>query len=310
MPKKLWILTGCTAVGKTALSLDLAKKLDAPILSCDSVQVYRGADIGSAKIPEIERSGILHYGLDLCNPDQTFSVAAYQDYALKIAASLKGNLLIVGGTGFYLKSFFAPVTDAIEVPQEVCIEVEHFYQQQGLAGLQQEVLRYGPVEMNASDWNNPRRLLSVLGKQRVTQQSQKSLKQQFLQQNRDPWKRFSKKIIVLERPQASLSQRIEQRVEAMFQTGFLEEVASLRETYGNRLCPPLRNAIGYREILQFLEKEGRDLETLKQEIIHATHQLTKKQKTWFRTQIPVDLRLDVSHESFDFRDAIFNKVGL
>ncbi|UPA28316.1 MAG: tRNA (adenosine(37)-N6)-dimethylallyltransferase MiaA [Verrucomicrobiota bacterium] len=310
MPQKLWILTGCTAVGKTALSLDLAKTLDAPILSCDSVQVYRGADIGSAKIPEAEREGILHYGLDLCNPDQTFSVSAYQDYALTIAASLKGNLLVVGGTGFYLKSFFTPVTDAIEVPQEVRTEVEHFYQQQGLAGLQQEVLRYGPVEMNASDWNNPRRLLSVLGKQRVTQQSQKALRQQFLQKNRDPWERFSKKVIVLERPQASLDQRIEQRVEVMFQAGFLEEVASLRETYGDRLCPPLRNAIGYREALQFLEKEGHDLERLKQEIIHATHQLTKKQKTWFRTQIPVDLRLDVSHESFDFRDVIFNKVGL
>ncbi|MDE6576361.1 MAG: tRNA (adenosine(37)-N6)-dimethylallyltransferase MiaA [Opitutales bacterium] len=310
MPQKLWILTGCTAVGKTALSLDLAKTLDAPILSCDSVQVYCGADIGSAKISETEREGIPHYGLDLCNPDQTFSVAAYQDYALKIAASLKGNLLIVGGTGFYLKSFFAPVTDAIEVPQEVRIEVENLYRQQGLIGLQQEVLRYGPVDMNPSDWNNPRRLLSVLGKQRVIQQSQKSLKQQFLQQNQDLWECFSKKVIVLERPQASLNQRIEQRVEAMFQAGFLEEVASLREAYDSCLCPPLRNAIGYREALQFLEKKEHDLEALKQEIIHATHQLTKKQKTWFRTQIPVDLRLDVSHESFDFRDAIFNKVGL
>lgn len=313
----LWILTGCTAVGKTALSLQLAQFLETDILSCDSVQVYRGADIGSAKVTPKECAQVRHYGIDLCDPDETFNVENYRIYAEKVIQKVlhegKRSLLVVGGTGFYLKSFFKQVTDSISVPQSVKSEVDVLFQEQGLEGLQLAIKEYGPIDLNESDWKNPRRLLAILGKQRVTGLSQVALKQQFLAQ-REPFPKLKKTVILLEREDKSLKKLVKQRIDQMFEAGFLEEVFSLQQTYGERLSPVLQSAIGYREILQFLsqkntlnatEKDDRstDLGKLKADIEQATYHLIKKQKTWFRTQIPVTFRINLDrqlpYESFD-----------
>jgi tRNA dimethylallyltransferase len=309
---RLWFLVGSTAVGKTALSVDLARFLGAEILSCDSVQVYRGADVGSGKITPEEMAGIPHHGLDLCDPDVAFDVGQYAEYASLIAKQMqkkRKNLLVVGGAGFYLKSFFAPVSDSITVPESVRREVRQLYERSGLAGLQREIAAYGPTDFNHSDWHNPRRLLSILGKQRVTCQAQVKVKQNFMQKI-CPFTPFPRRVILLERNPESLNRRIAQRVELMLHGGLIEEVKKI-----GKMCLPLANAIGYREVRIYLDG-GRKmaLEELKRAIIAATLRLVKKQKTWFRKQIPIhcSVNLDArsANESFDFVRSFCRNSGL
>ncbi|MDR1591099.1 MAG: tRNA (adenosine(37)-N6)-dimethylallyltransferase MiaA [Puniceicoccales bacterium] len=300
MAGELWFLTGCTAVGKTALSLELARILGGEILSCDAVQVYRGADIGSAKI--MEMAGIPHHGLDLCDPSDTFDVGQYMQYAQSIVRQMQKNnknLLVVGGAGFYLKSFFTNVIDDISVPTHVCEKVRIFYEKLGLSALQRAIESYGPVDLNASDWHNPRRLINILAKQRVTGLAQCELKQKFLR-NIAPFGNFFRKVILLERHPESLDARIGERVEEMFRRGLVNEVRKL-----GKMSPPLANAIGYREVRAYLDGGEKMSENeVKAAIIQATRRLIKKQRTWFRRQIPVDYSLNLDaysfKESFDF----------
>jgi tRNA dimethylallyltransferase len=302
MEPKLYFLTGCTAVGKTSLSLELARFLDAEILSCDSVQVYRGAHIGSAKIKPEERADIPHHGLDLCAPNETFNIGRYVEYAQSIIDQVRKKnkaLLVVGGAGFYLKSFFANVVDDIVVPENARQEVQSLHEKFGLPALQREIERYGPVDLNPSDWHNPHRLVNILAKQRVTGRSQIELKQKF-PKNNCPFNNFSRKVILLERHPESLGGRIRTRVEEMFRLGLVEEVRKL-----GAMHPPLAHAIGYREVKAYLDGgEKIAEEALKGAIVRATHRLVKKQRTWFRRQIPIDYCINLDEytpkESFDF----------
>ncbi|MDR1367057.1 MAG: tRNA (adenosine(37)-N6)-dimethylallyltransferase MiaA [Puniceicoccales bacterium] len=302
MACKLWFLTGCTAVGKTALSLELAHLLDAEILSCDSVQVYRGADIGSAKIKPEAMANIPHHGIDLCAPDETFNIDRYAKYAQSVVDQVQKknkNLLVVGGTGFYLKSFFTHAIDTIIVPESVRMETQLFYENFGLAALQRAIENYGSVDLNASDWHNPRRLVNILAKQRVTGWDQATLKRKFYQ-NIGPFYTFFRKVILLERHPTSLNDRIERRVVEMFRMGLIEEVRNLKN-----MCPPLANAIGYREVKAYLDDgEKMTQKELKIAITEATRRLVKKQRTWFRRQIPIDFCINLDaysfNESFDF----------
>jgi tRNA dimethylallyltransferase len=302
MVMELYFLTGSTAVGKTALSLELAHYLDAEILSCDSVQVYRGAYIGSAKIKPEEMANVPHHGLDLCAPNETFNIGQYIKYAQSIIGQVQKKnkaLLVVGGAGFYLKSFFANVIDDIVVPENVRQEVQSLHENFGLIALQREIERYGPVDLNPSDWRNSHRLVNILAKQRVTGQSQIELKRKF-SKNNCPFDNFFRKVILLERYPESLDVRIRTRVEEMFRSGLVEEVRKLGE-----MCPPLAHAIGYREVKAYLDDgEKMPEKILKEAIIRTTRQLVKKQRTWFRRQIPIDYRINLdeytSKESFDF----------
>jgi tRNA dimethylallyltransferase len=302
MGPELYFLTGCTAVGKTTLSLELARFLGAEILSCDSIQVYRGAHIGSAKIKPEEMANISHHGLDLCAPNETFNIGRYVEYAQSIIGQVQKKnktLLVVGGAGFYLKSFFANVIDDIVVPENVRQAVQLLHENFGLVALQREIERYGPVDLNHSDWHNPHRLVNILAKQRVTGRSQIELKQKF-SKNNCPFNNFSRKVILLERHPESLDGRIRTRVEEMFRLGLVEEVRKLGE-----MCPPLAHAIGYREVKKYIDG-GKKIaeEVLKGAIVGATHRLVKKQRTWFRRQIPIDYHINLDEytakESFDF----------
>ncbi|MDR2200782.1 MAG: tRNA (adenosine(37)-N6)-dimethylallyltransferase MiaA [Puniceicoccales bacterium] len=314
---QIWFLAGCTAVGKTELSLALAHQINGEILSCDSLQVYRGADIGSAKIKPEQMQGIPHHGIDLSPPDEKFDVGQYVRYARSVVDRIqkKGkNVLVVGGTGFYLKSFFTGVTDSIVVPEAIRREVRSLYAEEGLLGLQRAVGSYGPHHLNDSDWHNPRRLSSILGKQKITGLSQVELRQNF-EQTTCPFLGFTRRVILLERDSDSLRRRIEQRVEKMLLEGLIEEVRNL-----GKMCLPLSNGIGYREVQMYLDgkmgnpSEERVREILKESIISATHRLVKKQRTWFRRQIPVDFRINLdeysSNKNFDFMVSFCRNGGI
>lgn len=298
-PEELILLTGCTAVGKTELSVFLAKHLGSDILSCDSVQVYRGADIGSAKITETEKDGVRHYGIDICEPTENFDVSQFINYTeniVKDTVSKGKSLVVVGGTGLYLKSFFSPVIDRFVVPESVRREVLAI-QNQGIEALQQRLKEQGPVDLNHSDWNNPRRLTKFLEKSIYFGLSQKDIKGNYECQE-PPFPNIKKKLVELYREDEILLQRVKIRIDQMIATGLIEEVRHL-----GSMCSSLKNAIGYREVLKFLAGEISSENQLKNEIFLGTKKLIKKQKTWMKTQLPEHLKINLDqhslNESFD-----------
>jgi len=120
--KTLYFIAGVTASGKTEISLDWAEKNNAEIISCDSVALYKGMDIGTAKPSLSDQRRVRHHGLDIVSPDQVFDVSKYSDYARKVVRNIlkkKSNILVVGGSGFYLRSFFSAVVDEVFVSDKI-----------------------------------------------------------------------------------------------------------------------------------------------------------------------------------------------
>lgn len=287
---RLYFIVGPTAVGKTALSIACAEALGAEILSCDSLCVYRGMDIGTAKPTRAERAAVPHHGIDLVPVSTPFSVDDYTRHAHGViadCAARERHLLVVGGSGFYLKSFFAPVSDGIEVPAWLRHEVETLFAQEGLAGLRRELAPFDPGERARLDRRNPRRVMKALERCRATGRSLVGLQQAFAALP-EPWAEYEKRVCLLRRPAPDLHARVRERIEAMFTEGLLAEVDALRAA-GIAGNPSAAGAIGYRETLDYLRRSGhnRDLAELKETIAVHTDQLIRKQRIWFRRQIPV-----------------------
>ena len=140
--RTLYFIAGVTASGKTEISLDWAEKNNAEIISCDSVALYKGMNIGTAKPSLNDQRRVRHYGLDIVTPDQVFDVSKYSDYARKVVSDIskkKSNILVVGGSGFYLRSFFSAVVDEVFISSEIKTFVSTLFQEQGLNGLIEEL---------------------------------------------------------------------------------------------------------------------------------------------------------------------------
>lgn len=298
---KLYFLVGCTAVGKTNMSIRLAQSFNLDILSCDSVQVYKNVNIGSAKITYEEMKNVKHYGIDICDSHESFNVGRYVSYAKNIIDTARENdkkILVVGGTGLYLQSFFKPVIDGLQIPKNIKCDVYKIYENYGLCGLQQEILSYGDIDLNNSDWNNARRLINILEKCQLTGLSQIEIHKRYKNQKSE-FDNYKKYVIELYRSDENLLQRAKMRIAKMIDDGLIEESKKLL----NSACANIKNAIGYRETFQYLKGEITSIEELTQTIFNNTKNLIKKQKTWFRTQLPIDLRLNLDdmtvNESFD-----------
>lgn len=291
--RTILILTGTTAVGKTETAFALAERFDAEILSCDSTTVYRGMDIGTAKPTRAERSRVPHHGLDLVAPNEKFSVGDYVDYAAKTLAEIfsRGkNVLVCGGSGFYLKSFFAPVTDDLEIPETVRSRVAEILSRGN--DFAEKFLRELNSGENAApphfDWKNPRRVAKGLERCLASGASLAELENRFAAKP-CAFSAFEKHVILLTREKEDLNRRIEARVEKMIADGLVDEVRGLFRVGMLAAGTPAGNAIGYRETLAWLgdgEKGG--VSALAEAIALSTRRLAAKQRKWFRTQIPVD----------------------
>lgn len=292
----LFVLTGCTAVGKTRLALDWADSNDAEIVSCDSLLFYRGMDIGTAKPTLSERARVPHHLIDICDAGQQVDIAAFLPLAIASVKDIQARgkkVLVTGGSGFYLKAFFAPVLDSVEISEKTRETVRKLEVESGVAGLVEALKSLDPDCEGELDVQNPRRVARALERCMETGHSLSQLKAAFSNQ-KNSLTESPKQLVVLERDRDELNERIEQRVRAMLEQGLIEEVAKLKSE-GFESNPSAAGSIGYRETLAFLEGKC-DGETLISDIILDTRRLAKKQRTWFRTQLPTGRVLNLTNK--------------
>ncbi len=292
----LHLLTGPTASGKSALALAWAQAHGAEIVSCDALQVYRGMDIGTAKPTLAEQKLVPHHGIDLCDPARAYSVAEYRDYAAKIVREIFGRgkqVIVVGGSGFYFKSFFAPVVDDIAIPTAIDAEVRALETTGGLPALVARLQAASPGGTGEVALQNPRRVARALARCLASGKSVPELVEKF-KNSGTPFDEFAKKMVRLECEPNALQARITVRTRKMLAEGLIDEVRRLAEVL--RSNPAAGSAIGYRETLAWLDDgQKTPLAELEATIALHTTQLVKKQQTWFRTQLPAHKAVDINN---------------
>ena len=288
MPK-LFLLAGATASGKTEFALRFAQQQHCEILSCDASAFYRGMDIGTAKPTREEQQMVRHWGIDICEPNEYFSIKDFVRYAQRCVEEItqRGkNVLVVGGSGFYLKSFLEPVADEVSPSAEIQQEIADL---EAVGGGKACWERLKALDPNLPfDWEvrNIRKVKKALGRCMATGLSvQESLRR--FQRQPVPYPSLPKVTLYLCVPLEVMKLRIRLRTHAMLQKGLIEEVRLLQKQ--GKLLPnrPASLAIGYRETLAFLQNKL-PFEALESSIVKNTYALVKKQGTWFRHQIAFD----------------------
>lgn len=289
MRPTLHLLTGPTAVGKTEWALRWAEEHQAEIVSCDSLLFYRGMDIGTAKPTKAELARVPHHLVDICDVRDRMDVTTYIEKARAAIGEIVARgrtVLVTGGSGFYLKSFLAPVSDDIDVPSEIREEVSRLSPEQALERLR----ALNPGGVGKLDVANPRRVARALERCLVSGFPVEELAARFAK-TPSAFSDHPVLLTQLDRSPAELEQRIEARVTAMLEAGLVDEVRRLRAA-GLEQNASAAKAIGYREVLAMLD--GRLPEAqLASEIAKDTRALVKKQRTWFRTQLPAHRVIDV-----------------
>lgn len=292
--RTLHVLTGCTAVGKTEWALRWAEANSGEIISCDSLLFYRGMDIGAAKPTPEERRRVPHHLIDIRDVSEPMNAALYAPMALKAAEEIAGrgnSILVVGGSGFYLRSFFAPVADGLHVPPETRARVAAMLESGGLAALVSELSRLNPGGLGGFDTANPRRVAGALERCLASGRTLAELSLEFARAP-FPFAGWEVKLARLEREGPDLEARIAGRADAMLKAGLVGEVARLLGA-GLRSNPSASGAIGYRETIDVLEGRAA-MDGLSGAIAKDTRALVKKQRTWFRTQLPPHPVLDAA----------------
>jgi tRNA dimethylallyltransferase len=273
-------------VGKTEWALRWAEENDAEILSCDSLLFYRGMDIGTAKPTAAERARVPHHLVDIRGIGEPMNAAVYAGLARAAAEAIAGrgrSILVVGGSGFYLRCFFAPVADQLEIPGHVRDQVAALVAAEGMRGAVAELHRLNPDGVGALDTGNPRRVAAALARCLVSGRTLAELAAEFAAVPA-PFSGWEVRVARLDRSPEDLRRRIDTRVGQMLAAGLVDEVRDLLAA-GLAGNPSAARAIGYRETIAVLTGQA-PASTLAGEIAKDTRALVKKQRTWFRTQLP------------------------
>ena len=280
--RPLVILTGPTAVGKTALSIALAKAIGGEIISADSMQVYRHMDIGSAKITPEEMEGIHHYLIDVLEPDQEFNVVVFQELAKQAAAEIysRGHIPIVaGGTGFYIQALVYDI-DFTENDEDTAFRrtLEEQAKREGAEALYERLRAVDPESCESIHAHNIKRVIRaiefyVLTGKKISEHNREQ------RQNDSP---YNCAYFVLNDDRERIYERINGRVDLMMAQGLVEEVRALRES-GCRKEMVSMQGLGYKELLSYLEGET-SMEEAVYLIKRDTRHFAKRQLTWFRRE--------------------------
>lgn len=286
-------IVGPTAVGKTALSLEVAAALGAEIISVDSRQVYRGMDIGTAKATAEDRALVPHHGLDLIEANQTYSAGAFARDAREWVAGIRdrGNIpLLVGGTGFFLRALLEPLFEQPHLPADRLHSLRKILSGFSRSRLEAWTRVLDPDRARTAVQGGPQRMTRALEVALLTGRPL------------GWWHRHSPAhqramtglVAVLDLPDEELDRRIEGRATRMIEAGLVQEVERLLAA-GYRADDPGMTGVGYREIIHCLSGEW-SLEDSAEAIRRATRQFARRQRTWFRNQLADRgvLRLDGS----------------
>ncbi len=271
--KKVIVIAGPTGVGKTKLSIELAKKFNGEIINADATQVYRGLDIGSAKIKEEEKENIPHHLLDIKNVNEEYTIYHYQKDCRKKIEEItnRGHIpILVGGTGLYIKSALYDYQLA-ETKKE-----QSKYEGVATEELYKELIKLDKEAIAKIDKNNRRRIINAINYYKETNES--------ITKNRTSKELYNTTYIGLTTNRDNLYKRINNRVEEMLKNGLLEEVKSFY--HKKAFTKPLLNAIGYKELIHYLNGEI-NYETAIDEIKKNSRHYAKRQYTFFNHQLPI-----------------------
>jgi tRNA dimethylallyltransferase len=284
-----WYLTGPTASGKSGLALALAQRLDAEIVSLDSMAVYKYMDVGTAKPTAEQRALVQHHLIDLVEPNDDYSLSCFVQDAHRVYREIKGRgkeVLFVGGTPLYLKSLLRGMFQGPPADWEFRKQVEEDVEQHGIEELRKRLWQVDPLTAHKLHPNDVRRMIRALEVAKILGQPLSHLQAQF--ENGLPADRV--RVFVLGLDRAWLHQRINERVDKMFAQGLVDEVRGLLERYGS-LKGTARQAVGYKEVIQFLNDEF-NLATAVEQVKAHTRQFARRQEIWFRS-LSECRRLDV-----------------
>ena len=272
--QKLLCIGGPSGVGKTDLSIKLAKLFNGEIVSCDSMQIYKGFDIGTAKITNNEMGNIKHYMIDICEPMQSFSVKEYKDEAIKTITHIEENgklPIMVGGTGLYINAVLYDYNFSEENKDDTLrAKYNNLAHKYGnivlISELKNKNINFGKVHYN--DTKRLIRLLETNGQAGLCDDYEKESKYDFF-------------YVCLFRDRAELYNILDKRVDKMFSLGLKSEVENLLHLGVTFDCQAMQS-IGYKEFKPYFDGEVKDLSLIKEKIKKNTRNYAKRQLTWFR----------------------------
>ena len=281
--RKLLGLVGPTASGKTALSLALAEALGAEIVSVDSMLVYRGMDVGTAKPTAEERARVRHHLVDLADPSESYDVVRYAaDVEACVGAAGDRPLLFVGGTGFYWRALTHGIFDGPPTSPELRKELEQRARDIGAEALHAELVAIDPVAATRIHPNDVRRVVRALEVERQTGRTLTDWQAQWREgpgMTGEPRAGAERTLVGLQVEPEVLESRIRERTRRMLDGGWIEEVRAIRDGAG--FGPTAVQALGYPEVLRHLDGEL-DRAELQTTIALRTRQFARRQRTWFR----------------------------
>lgn len=276
---KVIVICGPTASGKTALSIELAKKINGEIISSDSMQIYKYMDIGTAKPSKEEMQGIKHYLLDFVEPNQRYSVAEFKKAAEAAIEEIlkKGKTpIIVGGTGLYVDSLIYGIEyQDIELDEKYRQELEDRASKEGLEKLYEEAQKVDPQAMEKISPNDKKRILRIL---EIYKTTGKNKTEQEIESRKNGVK-YDYKVFAINWGREALYERINKRIDMMIEQGLIQEVEQLLKKYNE--FPTAMQGLGYKEVVEYLQgitSKEEMIEKLKME----TRRYAKRQITWFK----------------------------
>lgn len=280
------VLAGATAAGKSSAAMRLAADNDAEIISADSVQVYRGFDVGSAKPSARERSVVRHHVIDVIDPTEAIDAAEYArlaDAAIDDAHQRGKRAIVVGGTGLWIRALIRGLVDLPPVDHALRARLEADAQQEGAAAFHARLARVDPISAGSIHPNDTLRVVRAL---EVYTQTGRALGELRAEHARGA-PRYPTLFIVLDRPIDDLTARIGARIEAMWEAGLEGEVRDLMSEWP--VSARAFGSVGYRQMVAFIEGETNEAEA-RTAMRHATRQYARRQRNWFNAEQGVHWR--------------------
>lgn len=308
MVDKIICIVGPTASGKTGLAIELAKKIDAEIISADSMQIYKGLDVGTAKVTKEEAQGIPHHLIDICNIDDNFSVAEFKQMCYDKIEEIRSrgkNVIIAGGTGLYINAVVYNMNFNEEVVDlEYRNELENIAKEKGNNYLHSMLEKIDPITANKIHKNNVKRVIRAIEMAKnVKLKSIHMLEEEERIQKENGKYEFV--IFCINQEREYLYNRINVRVDLMLKDGILDEAKKIYDMKlpNNNTC---MQAIGYKEFFPYFEGKitlDEAIDTLKKETRHYA----KRQMTWFNNKLEC-IKLDGSKQKNELVDEILKKL--